>query len=93
MQEEDINVFTYGSLMFPRIMEALVMKSYPQTHATLYNYMRKAVKNAIYPGIIPCQGHKVDGTVYYKISNEHLQVLHKFEDTDGDNYEARNIEL
>lgn len=50
------NVFTYGSLMYPEVICKLVKNTYPSEKALLRGFERRHVKNAVYPGVTPCEG-------------------------------------
>lgn len=46
------NLFTYGSLMFEDVIYKLTKRNdYIHLKATLHGYIRKSVKNEVYPGI------------------------------------------
>jgi cation transport regulator ChaC len=48
-----INIFTYGSLMYPEVMYNLVKKpNYLTEPVILNNYSRRQVKAKTYPGIM-----------------------------------------
>jgi gamma-glutamylcyclotransferase (GGCT)/AIG2-like uncharacterized protein YtfP len=79
-----INVFCYGSLMYPEVWNLVVEGDYQQQPAKLFGYRRKKIKNEEYPGIIAGnQEDMVEGTIYLNLSNHDLKRLDLFE---GDLY-------
>lgn len=76
-----INVFTYGTLQLPAVMQAVTGMSYPYVPASLDNFARYKLRNRIYPGIVPCPGSRVEGVVYCSVNHESLMKLDAFEDT------------
>ncbi len=72
-------VFTYGTLMFPEVVEALTGEQLIPVPATLTGFARYAIKNACYPGIVNDINASVDGVVYREVSNNTLQVFDWFE--------------
>jgi gamma-glutamylcyclotransferase (GGCT)/AIG2-like uncharacterized protein YtfP len=75
------NLFAYGSLMFKEVINPLTTtKDYESCKGTLVGYTRKYVKNNVYPGIYQSQGERVEGVVYYSVTNTDMELLNKFED-------------
>jgi gamma-glutamylcyclotransferase (GGCT)/AIG2-like uncharacterized protein YtfP len=74
------NVFAYGTLMLPEIVEALTGTVVSSRPARLYGYSRYTFKNRCYPGIIADTNGLVDGVIYNRIDNRTLSVFDWFED-------------
>jgi hypothetical protein len=55
-----INIFTYGTLMFPEVMYTLISnQQLLSCRAVLRDFTRRQVKGQTYPGIIPSKGNSV----------------------------------
>ncbi len=74
------NVFTYGTLQIPEIMQALTGESYRHTSATVENFASYQLKNRIYPGAIAENGACIKGILYFSLSDSALKILDVFED-------------
>lgn len=53
MEGPRINIFTYGSLMFDSVMDALVTEKYSSKKGVLKGYRRRKLIGQRYPGIDP----------------------------------------
>jgi gamma-glutamylcyclotransferase (GGCT)/AIG2-like uncharacterized protein YtfP len=77
-----MNVFTYGSLMFPDVWRAVVKGQYSSTAGEVNGYLRRCVKQQTYPGLIRGVRHDVVvGRVYFNIDAIDLARLDRFEGT------------
>ena len=74
-------VFCYGTLEFPQVMEAVTGRRFPSISATLEGYARFLIKNAVYPGIIPATGERIDGTLYRNVDPRSMRRLDRYEDS------------
>jgi len=74
------NVFAYGTLMLPHIVEALTGSMVSPRAARLYGYSRYAFRNRCYPGIIVDEHGVVDGVIYTGVDDRTLAVFDWFED-------------
>jgi gamma-glutamylcyclotransferase (GGCT)/AIG2-like uncharacterized protein YtfP len=54
-----MHLFTYGTLMFPEIWQAVVGKDFKTTPAHLPGHEIYRVRNAVYPGIIAAPNHSL----------------------------------
>lgn len=54
--------------MYKEVIIKLVKGTYDSEKAILKNYQRRHVKNAVYPGVIKCEGQEVAGVVYYGVN-------------------------
>lgn len=77
------NVFTYGSLMFPEVWTRVVAGDYRSTRARLNGHARFAVRDQIYPGMVPHEHSQVAGVLYLDVDEADLARLDHFE---GDDY-------
>ncbi len=73
------NLFAYGTLMCPEIIQIVSSKNFNGASATLENYQRFSIKNEVYPGIFSAPGKLVDGIVYYGLSLQSWYLLDHFE--------------
>ena len=51
------SVFTYGTLEFPDVMEAVTGRSFKSVEAMAEGYARYLLKERMYPGMTPVSGH------------------------------------
>ncbi len=73
------NLFAYGTLMCPEIIQIVTGKNLSGAGGTLKSYQRFSIKNEVYPGIIPAPGKVVDGIVYFGLSVSIWKLLDGFE--------------
>ena len=83
-------IFTYGSLLFTEIMQAVTGKLFPSQSATLRDYARYGVRSANYPGIIPAPGAYVEGRLYQDVDQAAVEHLDFFE---GDLYRRVSVDV
>ncbi len=80
-------VFVYGSLLFPELVEALTGRSFESREATLKNYRRFCVQGADFPAVFPQKGSEVHGRILLNVDKQSLDVLNFYE---GDEYACRS---
>lgn len=73
------SLFCYGTLRSPRVIQSVTGRVYVGRQALLRDFAIFQVRNAEYPGIIPCRGSTVEGTLYRDIDANTLRILDKFE--------------
>ena len=83
-------VFTYGTLQIPGVMEAVTGRKFENTMAMLSDYARFSVRGQVFPGVIPKQGEKVEGRIYFNLNETDLILLDTFEDY---LYERRPVDV
>ncbi|KAK2446173.1 AIG2 (avirulence induced gene) family protein [Trifolium repens] len=81
-QNQNHNVFVYGSLLADEVVRALLNRVPPSSPATLSDYHRFKIKDRVYPAILPVQSKKVTGRVLLGISGVELDILDEFEDVE-----------
>ena len=87
----ELNLFTYGSLMFEPVWSRLVSGHYPASPATLAGFVRRCVKDDSYPVIFRGSStDMVEGVLYRNVTNEDIAVLDAFE---GDYYAREAVTL
>lgn len=83
-------LFTYGTLLFPEVLRALVGRV-PQSHIASANGWRvAALKNRTYPGLVATPGETAHGRLLTGLSDDEWRLLDNFEDC---RYELRRIML
>ena len=75
--------FVYGSLLAPEVLDALLGRVPDRTPATLPGFVRRRIKDAVFPAIYPAEdpsNASVSGEVLTGMSRRELAVLDWFED-------------
>jgi gamma-glutamylcyclotransferase (GGCT)/AIG2-like uncharacterized protein YtfP len=85
-----VHLFTYGTLVFPEVMEAVTGRRFESRTAVLRGYRRRMLQGRVYPGIRPAAADATEGRVYLEIDAAALACLDDFE---GDEYERRRVEV
>ena len=75
------NVFAYGILMLPQVVEALTGNLFTPRPAILHGYSRYIFKGKCYPGIIEDMNGTVEGELYLDIDDRTLSIIDWLEDT------------
>lgn len=84
-----MHVFTYGTLMFPEVWQAVVGRSFETVEGAAAGFEVFRVHDAVFPGITAGTGVcSVPGVVYLNVDQESAGRLDRFED---DFYERRAI--
>jgi gamma-glutamylcyclotransferase (GGCT)/AIG2-like uncharacterized protein YtfP len=75
-----MHLFTYGTLMFPAVWQAVVGREFPVQHATLAGYRIARAKGQDFPVMLPAMSSdQVCGLVYFDVDGPALDRLDKFE--------------
>jgi gamma-glutamylcyclotransferase (GGCT)/AIG2-like uncharacterized protein YtfP len=85
-----MNVFTYGSLMFPEVWQRVVRGSYRSATGVVADCARYAIDRETYPGMVHERGANVSGIVYFDVDARDLAALDVFE---GSDYERETVEV
>lgn len=72
--------FVYGSLMAPEVLAALLGRVPARVPATARGYRRFAIRDRVYPAVVPEPGASVDGEILSGMTDRELAVLDWFED-------------
>jgi len=83
-----MNIFAYGSLMFPSVMKAITGHEFPAKRARVKNYARFKVKGESYPGLTPLEGAVTEGVLYLDVDALSVKRLDDFE---GGFYERAEV--
>lgn len=83
-----MNLFVYGTLMIPAVMNAVTDRQFRFVEAILTGYARYTVKGETYPGIIPETDAVTKGILCFDVDELSLERLDAFE---GDLYQRTLI--
>jgi len=76
-----MHVFTYGTLMFPKIWRAVVGREYATVEGTAAGFAVFRVVDAVFPGIVAAtKDDAVRGVVHVDVDDTALDRLDVFED-------------
>lgn len=77
---DSINIFTYGSLMFPAVWHTVVRGDYRSSPATIHGFRRVCVRDAKHPTLtISARAAPIAGRVYFDVSTDDIARLDHFE--------------
>ena len=85
-----MNLFAYGTLMWPEIMSDVIGRKIEGCPARLSGARRLRVKDQVYPSLVPSEGSEVDGIIYFDLTESEIVALDRFE---GDEYVRRPAEV
>jgi gamma-glutamylcyclotransferase (GGCT)/AIG2-like uncharacterized protein YtfP len=86
-----MNVFTYGTLMYPQVWQVVVGHSVATVTAQLAGYRVLRLTGVVYPGMVSASGdHAACGLVYLGIDDDSLARLDWFE---GDGYVREQVRV
>lgn len=74
------NVFTYGTLQIPEVMETVAGRGFPSEPARLPDHARYRLRGLVYPGLCREPGVSTEGVLYRQVDAEALGRLDAFED-------------
>ncbi|MGB1799239.1 MAG: gamma-glutamylcyclotransferase family protein [Gammaproteobacteria bacterium] len=77
---QTFSVFTYGTLQFPEVMQAVTGLDLKPVAANLSGYQRFKIKERTFPGLIKKQGIITDGMLYRDLDEAAIENLDLFED-------------
>ena len=84
-----MHVFTYGTLMFPEVWQAVVGRPFATERGRAAGFQIFRVRDAVYPGILAAgPTDAVDGVVYWDVDPDSVDRLDRFE---GDFFRRRPI--
>ncbi|VAX10468.1 hypothetical protein MNBD_GAMMA25-1388 [hydrothermal vent metagenome] len=86
----NINLFTYGTLEIPQVVQIITGQVLTGMPAHLEGYARYLLKDQAYPGIIPEVGASISGTLYLDLDDVLMARLDEYEDTC---YEKRKLRV
>jgi gamma-glutamylcyclotransferase (GGCT)/AIG2-like uncharacterized protein YtfP len=83
-----MRLFSYGTLQFPEVLQAVTGCHLEGEKAMLDDYASYLVRGKTYPGITLERGASVEGVVYTGIGEAHFKKLDRFE---GELYERARV--
>jgi gamma-glutamylcyclotransferase (GGCT)/AIG2-like uncharacterized protein YtfP len=76
-----MHVFTYGTLIFPEVWQAVVGRPFATIAGRVSGFALYRVRDAVFPGMVATTtGETVPGVVYLDVDQEALARLDQFED-------------
>lgn len=84
------NVFVYGTLLFPEILNGLTGSRFQSVEAVLPGYKRHLVKNGSYPAVVATKNEKVYGKLINDVDQRSLDILRYYE---GEDYKCTEAEV
>lgn len=83
-----VHLFAYGTLAFPRLMEAVTGRTFSSQPALLKGYARYALRGSTFPGLVE-EGHSAtDGTLWRDVDAASLARVDAYE---GDWYQRQAV--
>lgn len=83
-------LFTYGTLMFPDVLTALLDRLPAQQPVSTRGWRAAALTGRVYPGLVAATGGTAEGQLVHDLSGEEWRLLDHFEDN---TYELRPVAL
>lgn len=76
-----MHVFTYGTLMFPEVWQAVVGRPFANVGGQVTGFATYRVRDAVYPGMVAATTLEVvQGVVYFDVDSAAVSRLDQFED-------------
>jgi len=88
-----MELFVYGTLLFPEVLGALLDRVPPRVPATACGWRVAALPGRVYPGLVPDRRRVAGGMVLSGLTRAECRLLDDYEDTDGQDYQLREIAL
>jgi gamma-glutamylcyclotransferase (GGCT)/AIG2-like uncharacterized protein YtfP len=85
-----MNLFAYGTLMWPEVLESVTGERPGGRKAVLRGYRRLRVKGETYPVVVESEEDVVEGILYRGLSAAAFELLDRFE---GAEYDRVHIDL
>lgn len=84
-----MNLFAYGTLMWPEVLETVIGRRVGGMPATLHGFRRLRVKEKLYPALVDAHSHNVvEGIFYRDLTEEEFRRLDRFE---GEEYDRKEV--
>ena len=88
-----MDIFTYGSLMYPAVWRRVVTGAYAGGAATLRGYARRRIRGELYPALVRSVPESVvQGILYRGVSAADVAALDRFEG-EGEAYARIRVPL
>lgn len=79
-----MNLFAYGTLMWPEVLEAVIGRRLQGTPAVVHGYRRLRVRGERYPAVVPSASDSVEGILYGNLGDSEFEHLDRFEGLEYD---------
>ncbi|MCA9265338.1 MAG: gamma-glutamylcyclotransferase [Planctomycetales bacterium] len=79
MSQQSTNLFVYGTLLVPAIMQRVAGERLAATAGVLHGYVRKTVRGEVFPAIKPSPTEAVEGQLYWRLGANAIRRLDAFE--------------
>jgi gamma-glutamylcyclotransferase (GGCT)/AIG2-like uncharacterized protein YtfP len=84
-----MNLFAYGTLMWPEVLEAVIGRPLSGTPAVLRGFVRIRVKGELYPALLDSHCNDVvEGMLYRDLTEKEFRSLDRFE---GGEYDRKEV--
>ncbi|WP_372806138.1 gamma-glutamylcyclotransferase family protein [Pontiella sp.] len=83
-----MNLFAYGTLMWPEVLQSVAGRRLEGTPAILEGYQRLRVVDQHYPVVVPSSGDAVEGMLYLNLTEREFRFLDAFEGEEYDRIEV-----
>jgi gamma-glutamylcyclotransferase (GGCT)/AIG2-like uncharacterized protein YtfP len=84
------NIFVYGTLQSPRLIQKLTGRTFKSTPGILQGYKRYCILNADYPAIIEKEGHQTEGKIFENVDDQSMEILSFYE---GEDYIQKGVNV
>jgi gamma-glutamylcyclotransferase (GGCT)/AIG2-like uncharacterized protein YtfP len=85
-----VNLFVYGDLMFPEIMQRVCGGTFKSACGEIHGYARFRIKEEVYPGLTDFPDMATDGVIYFDVDPASAAKLDTFE---GDMVERVDVNV
>ena len=75
-----MDLFTYGTLMFPAVWERVAQEECPARRAVLHGHEARRLEGFDFPGLVKCEGASTPGLLYGGVSDDAMRRLDEYED-------------
>ena len=76
-----MHIFTYGTLMFPQVWQAVVGRTFETVEGTIGGFAVHRIRDAVFPGMTAAADSSLArGVVYLNVDPETIERLDRFED-------------
>jgi gamma-glutamylcyclotransferase (GGCT)/AIG2-like uncharacterized protein YtfP len=83
-----MNLFAYGTLMWPEVLESVVGRRLEGAPATVAGFRRYCVEGQSYPAAVAAEGERMEGVVYRDLTEREFRGLDAFEGEEYDRIEV-----
>lgn len=82
------NLFAYGTLEIPAVLEAVTGRRFASREASVRGFVRRRLRGRLYPAAVEAPGERLAGRFYEGLDAATLARLDRFE---GEEYERRSV--